>query len=54
LFLVPTEEVGQARARADGMKVVGIRTLDDALNELRKFGGVETAVPPAAPSPGCP
>jgi Lon-like protease len=54
LFLVPTEEVGQARARADGMKVVGIRTLDDALNELRKFGGAETGVPPAAPSPGCP
>jgi Lon-like protease len=54
LFLVPTEEVKEARSRADGMKVVGIRTLDDALTELRRFGGDETGVAPAAPSTACP
>jgi Lon-like protease len=54
LFLVPTEEVKEARSRADGMKVVGIRSLDDALTELKKFGGDDTGVPPAAPAAACP
>ncbi len=53
LFLVPTAEVKEARGRAEGMKVVGIRTLDDALRELKTFGGDETGVPPAAPVPQC-
>jgi PDZ domain-containing protein len=52
LFLVPRAEMKDARARAGDMKVVGIRTLDDALNELTKFGG-EVSVPPAPPSPAC-
>jgi len=54
LFLVPTEEVKEARSRAGGMKVAGIRTLDDALRELKNFGGQDTGVPPATPSTACP
>jgi PDZ domain-containing protein len=54
LFLVPTAEVKEARSRADGMRVVGVGTLDDALHELQRFGGDETGVPPAPPSsPQC-
>jgi PDZ domain-containing protein len=52
LFVVPMAELKDARARAGDMKVVGIRTLDDALTELTKFGG-EVSVPPAPPSPPC-
>jgi Lon-like protease len=52
LFIVPMAELKDARARAGDMKVVGIRTLDDALTELTKFGG-EVSVPPAPPSPPC-
>jgi PDZ domain-containing protein len=54
LFLVPTEEVRDARSRAGSMKVVGIRTLDDALDQLHRFGGADTGLPPAPPSPACP
>jgi PDZ domain-containing protein len=54
LFLVPTEEVKEARSRADGMKVVGIRTLDDALAQLHGFGGADTGLPPAPPAAPCP
>lgn len=52
LFLVPMPELNDARARAGDMKVVGIRTLDDALTELAEAGG-EPNVPPAPPSPQC-
>lgn len=52
LFLVPMAELRDARAHAGDMKVVGIRTLDDALAELTKFGGV-AGVSPAPPSPAC-
>ena len=54
LFLVPTEELQEARSRAGGMKVAGIRSLDDALTELQNFGGDETGIPPAPPSAACP
>jgi PDZ domain-containing protein len=54
LFLVPTAEVKEARSRAGGMKVAGIGTLDDALRELKKFGGQDPGVPPAPPSTACP
>jgi PDZ domain-containing secreted protein len=54
LFLVPTEELDEARSRAGGMKVAGIRSLDDALTELKNFGGVETGIPPVPPSTACP
>jgi Lon-like protease len=40
LFLVPTAEVSQARARAgSGAVVVGVDTIDDALRALREHGG---------------
>lgn len=52
LFLVPMPELKDARARSGDMKVVGIRTLDDALDELTKFGG-EVSVPPVPLSPPC-
>ncbi len=52
LFLVPMAELKDARARAGDMKVVDIRTLDDALTELTKFGG-EASLPPPQPSPTC-
>ncbi len=52
LFLVPMAELKDARSRAGDMKVVGIRTLDDALSELTKFGG-EASLPPPQPSPTC-
>jgi Lon-like protease len=48
LFLVPTAEVEQARERAgSAMKVVGVRTIDDALRALREHGGAP--VHPVAP-----
>jgi len=39
LFLVPMDEVAEARRRAGSMPVVGVRTLDDALRALRAAGG---------------
>lgn len=40
LFLVPEDEVSAARAQAgDGMRVVGVSTLDQALAALRAQGG---------------
>jgi len=50
LFLVPAAEVGQARAEAGTrMRVVGVRTLDDALDALRRAGGAPVReVAPAA------
>ncbi|MBM3658814.1 MAG: PDZ domain-containing protein [Actinobacteria bacterium] len=43
LMLVPADEVADARAHAGAMKVVGVRTLDDALAALARAGG--TGVP---------
>jgi Lon-like protease len=39
LFLVPADELGEATPYAGDMKVVGVRTLDDALKALEAFGG---------------
>jgi PDZ domain-containing protein len=39
LFIVPADEVKDARARAGSMPVVGVKTLADALTALRKAGG---------------
>ena len=52
LFIVPDDELKDARAHADGMKVAGVATLDEALRALRRNGGV-VDVPPAAPAPAC-
>jgi PDZ domain-containing protein len=43
LMLVPADEVDDARAHAGDMKVVGVRTIDDALTALTRAGG--TGVP---------
>lgn len=43
LMLVPADEVRDARSHAGDMKVVGVRTLDDALAALAAHGG--TVVP---------
>jgi PDZ domain-containing protein len=39
LFIVPFDEVADARSRAGSMPVVGVKTLADALTALRKAGG---------------
>ncbi len=43
LMIVPHAEVGDARARAGDMKVVGVKTLDGALRALRRNGGAPAA-----------
>ena len=40
LMIVPVPEVKDARSKAGSMKVVGVRTLDEALAVLRRNGGV--------------
>lgn len=47
LFIVPVDEVADARKHAGSMKVVGVRTIEDALRALRDAGG---AAIPAAPT----
>ena len=39
LFLVPEEELEEARAQADGLRIAGIADLDDALRVLTEAGG---------------
>lgn len=39
LMIVPVKEVRDARSKAGGMKVVGVRTLDQALKVLHRNGG---------------
>jgi PDZ domain-containing protein len=39
LFLVPADELDDARDRAGDLEVVGVRTLDDALRALEAAGG---------------
>jgi len=48
LMLVPRDEVREARARAGDMKVIGVRTLDDALRALARNGGTAIAVAPGS------
>jgi PDZ domain-containing protein len=47
LMLVPAGEAKAARAHADGLKVVAVRTVDDALDALARAGG---DLLPAGPS----
>ena len=47
LMLVPPGEAAAARAHADGMKVVAVRTIDDALRALERAGGKAVAAPPS-------
>jgi PDZ domain-containing protein len=39
LFIVPFDEVAEARRRSGSLRVVGVKTLDDALKALRAAGG---------------
>lgn len=48
LFIVPADEVKDARSRAGSMPVVGVKTLNDALAALRKAGGAPLPPPPKA------
>jgi PDZ domain-containing protein len=48
LFIVPSDEVKDARSRAGSMPVVGVKTLNDALAALRKAGGDPLPAPPKA------
>jgi PDZ domain-containing protein len=50
LMIVPAEEVEDARAHAGAMKVVGVRTIDDALRALARAGG--TPIPAIAAPTG--
>jgi PDZ domain-containing protein len=45
LMIVPRPEAREARPNAGSMTVVGVRTLDDALDALRKAGGDPIVVP---------
>ena len=47
LMLVPEGEAAEARRTAGDMKVVAVRTFDDALRALTKAGGARV---PAAPA----
>jgi PDZ domain-containing protein len=53
LMLVPAGEAAEAREHADGMKIVSVRTIDDALRALEKAGGRPVdAVPTATTTTG--
>ena len=45
LMIVPVPEVKDARSKAGSMKVVGVRTLDEALAVLRRNGGAPLPKP---------
>ena len=49
LFLVPEEELEEARAQADGLRIAGIADLDDALRVLTEAGGNADLLTPPIP-----
>ncbi len=50
LFLVPKEQVGEAQAKAgDSVEVVGVGTLDEAIQALAARGGDISGIPGACP-----
>jgi PDZ domain-containing protein len=51
LFIVPADEEREARSHAGSMKVVGVRTLEDALSALRDAGGAAIPPPPSTTVP---
>jgi hypothetical protein len=42
-FLVPPEEERDAQRHAGSMRIIAVRTLDDALAALQQVGGAPTA-----------
>ena len=51
-FLVPPEEERDAKRHAGSMRIMTVRTLDDALAALRQLGGSALPAPKAAGSTG--
>jgi len=52
LFLVPKEQVAEAQAKATGgVEVVGVATLDEAIEALAARGGDRTGIPGDCPVP---
>ncbi|HEX7520545.1 MAG TPA: PDZ domain-containing protein [Acidimicrobiia bacterium] len=51
LFLVPPDELKEARSHAHGMKVVAVSNLDAALNALHRAGGAAVPPPPSSATP---
>jgi PDZ domain-containing protein len=51
LMLVPPDELADAKKHANGMKVVSVKTLDDALNALRGSGGDPLPATPTTTAP---
>lgn len=51
IFLVPPEEVEQAKAHAGKMKIVGVATLEEALTALEDLGGSGVALPTPTTAP---
>lgn len=51
VFLVPPEELSEAKAHAGKMRVVSVSSLDEAEAALRELGGSGIALPTATPSP---
>ena len=50
LFLVPKEQVAEAQAKAtDGVEVVGVGTLDEAIEALAARGGDRSGIPGDCP-----
>ena len=51
IFMVPAAELAQAQAKAKDLQVVGVNTLAEAIEALKKLGGTGLALPqPPAPS----
>lgn len=52
LFLVPMDQVGEARAKTgDGIEVVGVASLDEAIAALGARGGDISGIPGSCPGP---
>jgi Lon-like protease len=49
LMLVPTGEAKEARENADGIRVVAVATVDDALAALARYGGAPVTTSTTAP-----
>ncbi len=49
LFLVPKEQVAEAQAKAGNVEVVGVATLDEAIQALAAHGGDISGIPAACP-----
>lgn len=51
LFLVPKDQVAEAKAKAGGVEVVGVATLNEAIQALAARGGDISGIPGTCPKP---